>query len=352
MSAGPGVSRSFGTVITSMHACCLMALLLGSEQCVEKARSDLQQTLKTLHSSSVAFVPANVTINILKNYEPSVDDAAVQASFAKYWDVAVPQRDEQGREVYEFKDTLVSYFSLLTSSFDGLDFPDESEHFDRLQRSTDKVYVNRTSTPDESSSSSVTSDAGSSDAPPSDVIEYIDPTTAHDVSFFRVHRAWPDDADAHPISRAMLSLLHTAVARVAAFGAYEAMMSAMRVRRSDTEPRYKAGDPGPEGVHQDSAVLTVVLLMDRVNVAAHTGGNRVWSLEQPAGKPAAADLRNASRLKKSVMLRDRFDMLLVMDREVKHEACAIEAADAGEPAVRDVLTFEVRRVTVESLPET
>lgn len=323
----------------------LATFLLASEQdqCAEQphAVASLADLYQTLQSSSVAWVPANKTIELLSLYEQSVADAARQSRFAEIWDAAIPQRDEQGREVYEFKDTLVSYYALDTSQ----------EHFDGPRRSTDKVYVNRTSdesstTTTDASSTRKRSDGPSGGSVPSYVIEHIDPTTQHDVSFFRVHKAWPENADAHPLTRAMLGLLFTTLRRVvAADGAmYEAMMSAMRVRRSETEARYKAGEPGPEGVHQDSAVLTAIVLVDRVNVAAHTGGNRVWSLEQPAGKPCAADLRNASRLHASVVLRDRFDMLFVMDREVKHEACAIEPADADRPAVRDVWTFEVRRI--------
>lgn len=111
----------------------------------------------------------------------------------------------------------------------------------------------------------------------------------------------------------------------------------------------------PEGIHQDSAELTAVVLMNRENVASDSGENRVWTLEQPYGKPSAADIApaaaalvggtHAKTLLKTVTLMERFDTLLILDREVKHEACAIQPADqeGGRPAVRDVITFEVRR---------
>lgn len=305
-------------------------LLAGAEQSTEETRvssPSINSLRRMLHTSSVAFIPGHVTSMMLQNYmhEGSVADASVQASFAKFWDAAVPQQDEEGHQVYKFKNTLVSYYAL-TGGNDG------------PIRMTDKAY---------------------SSAPPS-VIEYIDPTTRHNVSYFRVHRSWPDDADAHPLARAMLSLINEVIQQVgaddsdeadaagdgASKATYEAMMSAFRVRRSYADPQYQAGEPGPEGVHQDSAVLTAIVLLDRVNVASDSGGNRVWSLEQPAGKPLDSDLHNASRLLASPMLRRRFDMLLVMDREVKHEACAIEPADLSKAAVRDVLTFEVRRLPV------
>ena len=93
----------------------------------------------------------------------------------------------------------------------------------------------------------------------------------------------------------------------------------------------------------------MIILMRRHNVAEGSGGNRVWNLEQRCGKPTDDDLASP-RLVRSHILRRRFDALVVLDREVKHEACPIFVAAAGdlegpgaETAVRDVLTIEVRR---------
>ena len=128
--------------------------------------------------------------------------------------------------------------------------------------------------------------------------------------------------------------------------AFEVMMSGYRVTRSSEAGRFAAGEPGPEGVHQDSAELTVVSLMARRNVADGTGANRVWALEQPCGKPTAADLASV-RLLASPTLLEPLDTLFVLDRRVKHEACPIAPADdVAGVAVRDVLTFEVRRPSV------
>ena len=107
-------------------------------------------------------------------------------------------------------------------------------------------------------------------------------------------------------------------------------MSGYRVTHSSAAGRFAEGEPGPEGIHQvrllvrtlveypcvpracllacllthslthsltylllvltfllstrqDSAELTVVILMARRNVADGTGANRVWALEQAAG---------------------------------------------------------------------
>ena len=63
----------------------------------------------------------------------------------------------------------------------------------------------------------------------------------------------------------------------------------------------------------------------------------------PCGKPAAADLRSA-RLLATHTLREPLDTLLLLDRKVKHEVGPIEQEDrAAGDAIRDVLTFEVRR---------
>ena len=184
------------------------------------------------------------------------------------------------------------------------------------------------------------------------------------MSNFRVHRAWPAaaDADATPaaLRRVVFDVLlrggggvpspladsaglqaqridddNSALDSNARYDDYEAMQTAYRVTNSATED----GDPGPEGVHQDAAHLTAVVLVGRDNVRG--GLNRVWSLDQPCGKPSVADL-TSNRLLAEVTLEMPFDTLLVRDREVKHEATAIAPADVRRPAVRDVLTFEVR----------
>ena len=131
------------------------------------------------------------------------------------------------------------------------------------------------------------------------VVEHIDPTTNHSVSNFRLHKAWPTAADRNPVMRAMLqfvaellapSELSPLLSEHGEPARFEAMVSAYRVTRGGHE-RFELGEPGPEGIHQDSADLTVVSLMDRRNVAEDAGANRVWSLAQPCGKPSATTSR-------------------------------------------------------------
>jgi hypothetical protein len=233
------------------------------------------------------------------------------------WDETIPQRDEHGHIVYPHKGTLVTYYALDQGETDG-------------------------------NATVVRSNLHNYDANGSRTIEHIDPSTAHGAtSYFRVHKAWPDGADENPIVRGILWLVSQLLASTGPIAPrFEAMMSAFRVQAGARLPsasidRGGDGDPSPEGVHQDSANLTIVMMWDRRNVAHGSGGNRVWSLEQPCGKPSVADL-TSKRLLASAFLIDRFDTLIVLDREVKHEGTPITPADGGTLAVRDVLTFEVR----------
>ena len=121
-------------------------------------------------------------------------------------------------------------------------------------------------------------------------------------------------------------------------------MSGFRVRRSTALDL--DGDPSPEGVHQDSAVLTAIVLMRRSNVQSDSGGNRVWSLSQPSGKPEPGDAERPGRLLANVLLEQPLDTLIVLDRKVKHEGLPIQVANASAgDAIRDVLTFEIRPVS-------
>lgn len=215
----------------------------------------------------------------------SVDD------FAAFWDESVPQKDENGNEVYPSKRSLCSYYDSECRRISG---PDTS-------------------------------------------LEYIDPTTKHEVSNYRVHKAWPAEADSN---QTLISLKDNVFKILSVVTddptSYEAMQTAYRVTKSVATD----GDPGPEGIHQDSAELTVVVLVQRDNVQG--GKNRVWSLDQECGKPTEEDIAS-DRMMKEVVLETPLDTLIVLDREVKHEATAFRPVDESQPAVRDVLTFEVRK---------
>ena len=308
--------------------------LHGEASYAAHAIASLREELKREHH---ALLPAASLLALLTSWDGGVADNSRREEFAAYWEGATPQTDERGVEVYPFKGSLVSYFDLDTARA-----PVRGPRRSQAHR-----YVNGSR---ESHSRGVVAPLEESGF----VVEHIDQTTQHNVSYYRVHKAWPLSADASPLTRTMLRLMHEVLAsgrdataatedvEACEDGRYEAMMTAFRVTKSVHEPKYREGEPGPEGVHQDAAVLTAVTLMRRDNVATGSGANRVWSLEQPAGKPSAADVANATRLLTSRVLIDRFDTLLLMDRRVKHEACAIAPADAAQAAVRDVLTIEVR----------
>lgn len=268
----------------------------------------------TLARESFAFADAPAMMNLLSSFHrPDALRSAI-APLHRLFDQAVPQRDEHDAEVYPHKGTLVSYYEIDT-------------------RVPDLARVRRMGAHDLRDSAHV--------------IEHIDPTTNHSASFYRVHRSWPVAADANPIVGALLGLLHRILADRGgptlgqSYALHEAMMSGFRVTRSGDD---LDGDPSPEGVHQDSATLTAIVLIGRRNVARATGGNRVWSLAQRSGKPEPEDeLEDAGRLLANLMLREPLDSLLVLDRKVKHEGLRIAAANESlGAAVRDVLTFEVR----------
>lgn len=247
------------------------------------------------------------------------------SALSAFWESTEPQRDEQGKEVYPFKGTTTSYFAL--------------------QSSEDAFNMSRVTHPN---------------WPAGRTIEKIDPTTVHEVSYHRVHRAWPPDAERNSIFQAIHRLVYEVVASPSAIEwqggveevgggdrHLEVMTTAFRVKKSDDPNSPLAhGEPGPEGVHQDACDLTLIVMLRRHNLAPAPSSNRVWHLSQPSGKPSAADVANASgTLLAAPMLLEPFDTLLVLDREAKHEACPFDVAP-GRPdsvAERDILTLEVSR---------
>jgi hypothetical protein len=232
-----------------------------------------------------------------------------------------------GKEVYPYKGSLVAYYQLNAHSSPGA-------------FSTSRV-------------ASMDYTAGES------VIEHIDPTTAQNADkktgllpdHFRIHRTIPPLVDQNKVIIALQAFMMRCMLpvswqcktsdKIETVLDYSAMMQAQRVTKEGAGRNF-FGEPGPEGIHQDAAALTAIILIDRQNVSLDSGQNRVWSIEQPAGKPSDADLTSA-RLLSTGTLMSPFDALIVLDREVKHEACPIIQDVPRLPAVRDVLTFEVRR---------
>ncbi|KAK3255807.1 hypothetical protein CYMTET_35029, partial [Cymbomonas tetramitiformis] len=298
---------------------------------------------EALAGDSYVFLSGNDVVRLASGLGTDFSEADMDA-MARLWDNCEPQQDEAGYEVYPYKGTLTSYFQMDTS-------------------------IGRCFNCDLMSSHNYGALGDGCNAPALRVVEHIDPTTvnASAACYFRLHKAWPKAAIGNPMVRALQRLIFEVLARPSGINwrpvdgtdvtaPYEAMMSAYRVTprgvagQLGSAPPQSDGDPGPEGVHQDSAEL---FLLDRRNVASSTGGNRIWQLLQPCGKPSAdaIDAGTAGNLLESRVLCDRFDAVLVLDREVKHEACPIvpdsPISDAANgslgTALRDVLTFEVRR---------
>uniref|UniRef100_A0A7S3L7B8 Fe2OG dioxygenase domain-containing protein n=1 Tax=Amphora coffeiformis TaxID=265554 RepID=A0A7S3L7B8_9STRA len=264
--------------------------------------TNIEDVAKELLQSIYVHVPVDRMRCLL---EGSVD----LASLTPFWDSAAPQQDETGLEVYPGKRSLCSYYN----------------------------YQSKEPCPSTLGNPGVT-------------LEHIDPTTVHQVSNYRVHKAWPVDAHANPTLLALRNFVFRVLELVFQemstttqddhfpIEYFQAMQTAYRVIQ---QPSAVQGNPGPEGVHHDDATLTVIFLIHRTNVQG--GVNRVWALAQPNGKPQAADVRlDNDRLVAELLLDQPLDTLLVLDRQVKHEATDIRPIDIHKVAVRDVLTFEVR----------
>ena len=286
--------------------------LLLSPATTVNASAALAELNEQIRGTRFAIVDAARLWSLLELFGALESDLDPAAAF---WSEAVPQKDERGNLVYPHKGTLTTYY--------------ENDDVDALGEGF-------TSAP-RSRSEDATRYEGH-------VVEHIDSTTVNgdDASYYRIHKEWPAAADANSVLVAIQGLVFGLMAQSSG-GTWQAMFSGFRVTRSATE----LGEPGPEGVHQDAAELTVVVLMGRQNVAHASGANRVWSLEQPFGKPDSDSLAHAEeegRLLANHTLRERLEAIFLLDRHVKHEACPIwQADDAAGPAIRDVLTIEVRR---------
>jgi hypothetical protein len=285
----------------------------------------MENLITALAEQSFSFVPSADLLNMLLPYHHNSDITNLEASFQEFhnaWNTSKPQRSlDNGVELYPYKGTLVSYYDLDVT----------------FRRSNSHDYH------------------GETDTETNWVVEHVDATTsttgAAAADLGRRHLSWPTFVDQNPELLALHQLLIAILASLDlsddADGNgrqdWEAMQTAFRVQKS----REFHGEPGPEGVHQDDCFLTVVILFDRVNVKQGTGGSRIWSLNQECGKPTNDDIISTKLLGAKV-LEHRFDAVFLLDRMVKHEALPIEMADLdGVTAVRDVLTFEVRKKFVE-----
>lgn len=102
------------------------------------------------------------------------------------------------------------------------------------------------------------------------------------------------------------------------------------------------GDPGPEGVHFDGAVGAMIIVVGRRNIRPGTGGTRIWSPDQPTGKPTPEDL-TSGRLLLQTEPKDELDTLFYLDERVAHEAVAGEIIDGAVEAERNMLIMDFRR---------
>ena len=300
------------------------------------------EVIKSIQSQLVnqkyAFIPAKQMRSLLFEYTKfSSED---ENEFRHFWDQTVPQKDEKEQVIYPFKGTLVSFYSMDMCG----DYKNSHRRMSAYNLPND---------------------------PEKRSFEYIDPTTSGKESKFRSHRQWPLEADTNPIflgfQRAIFDIISkpSLVKWEPIAGAdpttsiYENMTTAFRVTKyfnslNDKMAVYRLADPGPEGIHQDVCELTVVVLVNRENVEEESAGNRVWSIDQKCGKPTEMDVKSEKVLKELVM-KETFDTLFLLDKEVKHEVLPIRYSGGNssfpkgeEKAVRDVLTFNARRARPKS----
>jgi hypothetical protein len=90
-----------------------------------------------------------------------------------------------------------------------------------------------------------------------------------------------------------------------------------------------AGQPTPEGMHQDGVDWVLVLMVDRENIAE--GETSIHGLDRS--------------LLGSFTLREPLDSALVDDHRVFHGVTAVRALDPARPAHRDVLVLTFRTET-------
>lgn len=337
-----------------------------------------------------AFVAGNSVWDILRAQFGAQEQHL--PAFEAVWNLAVAQKDAAGTDVYPFKKTLLGYYrfpaAVDTSGSLGAEVPAA------IERVTDYDVAGHD---DQSKTSN--SKRRRIDRADRFVYEVIDPTTvqSEDIPFRRIHKAFPlapeGHLEGHPndsgenllhdpseaegipwdrnsVTQAWQHLAYTVLQGIRCSGklgtarmgssmakgdeddilaratdlsadAYHAQMAAYRVCKT----QHLHGEPGPEGVHQDICELTIIIIVKRDNLCDESGGNRIWALAQPNGKAdPGEEAAGHSHLLCSKVLKQQFDCLFLLDRRVKHEALPIRAADqARGPAVRDVLTFEIRR---------
>lgn len=140
--------------------------------------STIDTIVSKLDSDNFVLIPSSTMKSLLQVNSSS-------PSFATLWDQTAIQRDEKDKEVYPFKQSMVSYF----------------DHMRRL-------------------------------SPPHQSIEHIDSTTQHDVSNYRVHKAWPVQSDDSPILKQYRTLLFKQILPFfieESVSNYSAMQTAFRV---------------------------------------------------------------------------------------------------------------------------
>ena len=99
-------------------------------------------------------------------------------------------------------------------------------------------------------------------------------------------------------------------------------------------------EPTPEGRHQDGSEISVVTLIERVNVVSG-GESRIWTLECEKGKTNTPDEENdLDKCLFGQALTHPWDTILFNDREVSHDVVPFEIS--GDTGSRSVIVDFIR----------
>ncbi|HYZ24052.1 MAG TPA: 2OG-Fe dioxygenase family protein [Rhodopila sp.] len=123
--------------------------------------------------------------------------------------------------------------------------------------------------------------------------------------------------------RAILRFCHSLFNRITPLPAWHIEVHQFRIEASPGQ----AGQPTPEGMHQDGVDWVLVLMIGRHNIVS--GVTSIHALDR--------------RLIGSFTLEQPMDAALVNDHRVFHGVTPVQPLDPAQPAYRDVLVVTFRR---------
>lgn len=291
-----------------------------AELAVQRRTEGLARLRKTLRENSYVAVDSETMMewlntDVLKSHGTTLDK--VQPDFGQLWAEAPTQRSEGSSVIYKHKKVFHSSYSLPDGLGDNTPIQQTSGILCDGDGTLRQKYI----------AHDTTSTQGKA--------------TEH---YTRFYPALPEKWRGHPV----MAALHRLFAEIAA----QPSQNEMDIRPPTgcnlfqfcyrTVQTAEAGDPGPEGTHVDGATVAMLVVMRRDNLKPQTGGTRIWSSEQPTGKPTQEDLES-EKLLYTWKPGQKFDTLFFLDENVKHEALQGELIDPSSEGLRDMFIMDCRR---------